>query len=70
MGKQFYRAHLDITGKCNLRCVHCYASDRYAHQFSKEKLEWIMKELQRLDIQRIAISGGEPLLHPNLFDVI
>ncbi len=70
MENEFYRAHIDITGKCNLRCIHCYASEKYNDQIKTEDLFRILKQLKTLGIQRIALSGGEPLLRPELWDII
>jgi radical SAM protein with 4Fe4S-binding SPASM domain len=70
MNNQFYRAHIDITGKCNLRCVHCYAASEYTQELDFKVLENVFKQLQLLGIKRVAISGGEPLLREDFFKLI
>lgn len=70
MKNSYYRAHIDITGRCNLRCIHCYASSRYGDELDIETLSRILKKLKSLGVKRIAISGGEPLLHPDLYEIL
>lgn len=70
MKTPFTRLHLDITGRCNLRCVHCFAADRYEEHLSTDDLMWLMDQVKKLDITRAAISGGEPFLREDLFEVL
>ncbi|MCO5142158.1 MAG: radical SAM protein [Oligoflexia bacterium] len=59
-------ATLEISGKCNLRCVHCYIGD---HRWKPNDLELSTKEwksiidtLFDMGTLWITFSGGEPLL--------
>ncbi len=60
--------HLEITGKCNLYCKHCYNS-KYNNPLSiNHELthgEWlsVITEANALDCERFNFSGGEPLLY-------
>jgi len=54
-----------ITSRCNLRCVHCFASgetDR-VQELSFGHLESIFDQLEKMGIFEVRINGGEPLLH-------
>jgi len=56
-----------ISGKCNLRCVHCYAS-RFlssAELTVEEKLK-LIKELAESGVAHVGITGGEPFLDKNI----
>lgn len=64
------KLHLEITGRCNLSCVHCYNSGYNIKRLIKRELEhdsWlkIIKEANVLGCERFSISGGEPLLYQN-----
>ncbi|MHC1635763.1 MAG: radical SAM protein [Candidatus Methanospirareceae archaeon] len=60
-----------ITGKCNLRCRHCYAS-----LFSSEEelptstVIEILKGLYEMGMKRVDFVGGEPLLRRDLLDIL
>jgi radical SAM protein with 4Fe4S-binding SPASM domain len=62
----------NFTNMCNLRCLHCYQkADRpLPSELSlKEKL-WIVEEFDDLGIAAIALSGGEPTLHPDYLAIV
>ncbi len=52
-----------ITSACNLRCAHCFTS-----RFDSEPVAWdsMLDQLRQLQISRVVLTGGEPLLHPEL----
>lgn len=60
--------HLELTGKCNLGCVHCY-NNKYNTQISTKKElghnQWLklIKEANELGCEGFNFSGGEPLLY-------
>ncbi|MCL7393933.1 MAG: radical SAM protein [Thaumarchaeota archaeon] len=56
-----------ISGTCNLRCIHCYASRFIAVKELKleEKLK-LIDELAECGVSYIGITGGEPLINPDL----
>ena len=60
---------LEITGKCQLRCVHCYAdSSPVGVHGEMAREDWIrvIKEASKYGVHRIQFIGGEPTLHPEL----
>ncbi|OQW94487.1 MAG: hypothetical protein BWK79_05750 [Beggiatoa sp. IS2] len=64
---------VSITNQCNLNCPICFTYNRYDHQYYKSLVEMrkILKHIteQTQCIELINITGGEPSLHPNLFDI-
>ncbi len=63
----------NITRTCNLRCVHCYA-DSHAEQYPGE-LTWeqccaVIDDLAAYKVNALLLSGGEPLLHPRLPQIL
>ena len=65
MGK-IKSASIDITYKCNFRCLHCFNSSG-EHRFKKEEIQDneildISKQLSELNLESFCFCGGEPLL--------
>ncbi|HDZ17439.1 hypothetical protein LCGC14_0957970 [marine sediment metagenome] len=64
--------HLYITNECNLGCEKCYyrtSSDPH-QQLSLEQMSSLFQEWEKYDLTSIAIGGGEPLLHPEISEII
>lgn len=66
--------HLNITNKCNLRCKYCYFFDDEI-SLSKseptyEELIEYMDQAEEIGAKLIVISGGEALLHPDIFKLL
>jgi radical SAM protein with 4Fe4S-binding SPASM domain len=67
--------HLDITSRCNLQCRHCYQDPYLGENLKGKELEtneWrlLLDQLQDLNVDRVNISGGEPLLLKDLLEII
>jgi radical SAM protein with 4Fe4S-binding SPASM domain len=63
---------LNITGRCNLRCLHCSASAdmTYAKDMTTAQLLGVLGTLDRLGICKVHISGGEPLTRSDFFQIM
>lgn len=63
--------YLCITNKCPNNCLYCSAKNRQAEK-ELSKVEWInvINELQEMRTPIIGITGGEPLLREDIFDII
>lgn len=60
-----------ITHRCNLRCTHCYQEDYSAFE-GRENLLRVLGQFEELTREygfkgHINITGGEPMLHPDLY---
>lgn len=75
-GRQATDMRLSVTDKCNLRCTYCMPADG---------MQWLPKEavmtageierivgigVERLGVRELRITGGEPLVRPDLVEVI
>jgi radical SAM protein with 4Fe4S-binding SPASM domain len=58
---------LHITNRCNLSCAHCYYSSTPSRTLDLpvSKVLELINECADLGGTSVAISGGEPLLHPD-----
>jgi MoaA/NifB/PqqE/SkfB family radical SAM enzyme len=63
-------AHLVVTRRCNLACEYCSEYDHFSPPVSLEALAARVDRLAALGTSIVTISGGEPLLHPDLDEVI
>lgn len=55
--------------RCNCRCVMCdiWQANANKQELSREDLERQMPALRNLHVQRVVLSGGEALMHQNLW---
>lgn len=60
-----------LNSACNLGCLHCCeeAGHGMPDEMTKEQALDFCRQIADLDIPYMAISGGEPLLCPHIFDV-
>ena len=60
-----------LNSACNLGCLHCCeeAGHSMPDELSKEQSLDFCQQIADLDIPYMAISGGEPMLCPHIFDV-
>lgn len=64
---------LEITGRCQLECVHCYAESGPAGthgQMSRDDWRRVIDEAAALGAGMVQFIGGEPTLHPDLEGLI
>ena len=63
-------AHLIPIRRCNLACTYCNEFDNFSKPVPTEQMLRRVDKLGELGTSVITISGGEPLLHPDLDDII
>lgn len=64
---------LEITGKCQLECIHCYAESGPNNTHGvMSTVDWrrVIDECAGLGVEMVQFIGGEPTLHPDLPDLI
>lgn len=66
---------IEVTGRCNLRCVHCHAADRSApevvsRELTTQEILKIISEASEMGIDEFELIGGEPFMHPKIFRII
>src|SRR5229473_219905 len=63
-------AHIIPTRRCNLACEYCNEYDDFSKPVPTEAMFQRVDKLAALGTAVITISGGEPLLHPELDEII
>ncbi len=66
-----YSALFELTLKCNMRCIHCGSSAGTQREKELTKDEWkrVIDELSDMGCNVITILGGEPLVHPDWYEI-
>lgn len=62
-----------ITGRCNFNCLHCFnAADNrpLMSEWTLEEAEAFLDDARRCGVNAFTITGGEPMLHPNFFELL
>ncbi|HIQ49078.1 MAG TPA: radical SAM protein [Aquifex aeolicus] len=61
----------NLTNRCNLYCKHCYswANQDKSQELSINEIESISKELVKNNVKFAILSGGEPLLREDIYEI-
>ncbi|MFH1371901.1 MAG: radical SAM protein, partial [Planctomycetota bacterium] len=63
----------NCTARCNLRCLHCYSasdSSRRDSELTTTQAKSLLAGLIEINAPVVLFSGGEPLLRPDLFELL
>ena len=63
-------AHIIPIRRCNLSCTYCNEYDDYSKPVAVETMIGRINRLADLGTSILTLSGGEPLLHPDLDEII
>ncbi len=66
------RLYLDLTNRCNMRCLHCSvnAGDELPNLLTDEELRDLLVQARDMGIERVVFSGGEPLIRPGVHAIL
>ncbi len=62
----------NLVRRCNLTCKHCYsisADKDFPGELNTEEVYGVMDDLKVFRVPVLILSGGEPLLRPDIFDI-
>lgn len=62
----------NLVRRCNLTCKHCYsisADKAFAGELATDEVYTVMDDLKAFGVPVLILSGGEPLLRPDIFDI-
>ncbi|MFT4579146.1 MAG: cyclic pyranopterin phosphate synthase [Nitrospinales bacterium] len=71
MGRTIVNLRISVTDRCNFRCTYCMPADNVEFMdrsslLSFEEIQRIAQVVSRMGINRIRLTGGEPLMRKNL----
>lgn len=63
---------LDLTQKCNLKCVHCFNNSGIStnEELSDDEILDVAHQIAELHPHNVCLCGGETLCRKNIFDII
>ncbi len=68
---QLTNLHIEITSKCNERCIHCYIPHESKINHIEPKMFYdVLTQCKDMRLLHLTLSGGEPMLHKNLCDFL
>ncbi|MGH1479761.1 MAG: heme d1 biosynthesis radical SAM protein NirJ [Geminicoccales bacterium] len=62
----------NLIRRCNLNCIHCYslsADVDFPGELSTAEIYDVMDDLRAFGVPVLILSGGEPLLRPDIFEI-
>lgn len=62
----------NLIRRCNLTCKHCYTTSAdidFPGELSTPEIYAVMDDLKAFKVPVLILSGGEPLLHPDIFAI-
>src|SRR5881409_1341721 len=62
-------AHIDLTFRCNERCIHCYLDHEDYGEMTTAEIKDILDQLAEAGTFFLTLSGGEILLRKDFFEI-
>ena len=65
--------YFQITGRCNSKCKHCFAAvdnNPLVTEFSLEDMNKFLDECRDCGVLAFTITGGEPTVHRNFYEIL
>ena len=62
----------NLIRRCNLTCKHCYTTSAdidFPGELTTPEIYTVMDDLKAFKVPVLILSGGEPLLHPDIFAI-
>ena len=75
LGRSLRDLRISVTDRCNFRCVYCMPKEIFGKDFqfldrkallSFEEIERVARIFRDLGIEKIRLTGGEPLVRRNI----
>jgi len=62
---------LEITKNCPMRCILCSSDggEPLSNEFDIDEIKEIVSQAKSIGVNKISLSGGEPLTYPYIFDI-
>jgi heme d1 biosynthesis radical SAM protein NirJ len=62
----------NLIRRCNLTCAHCYSTSAdkdFAGELTTAEVKAVMADLRAYGVPVLILSGGEPLMRPDIFEL-
>jgi cyclic pyranopterin phosphate synthase len=71
-GRKISSLRISLTQRCNLRCIYCHAEGEqgFGDEITVDEVVRIVRIASRHGVERVKLTGGEPLLRKDLEDII
>jgi radical SAM protein with 4Fe4S-binding SPASM domain len=63
-------AHLDVTYRCNERCIHCYLDHDDHGEMTFAEIKTLLDQLAEAGVLFLTFSGGEVFMRMDFFDIL
>jgi len=79
LGRPIQDLRISVIDRCNYRCTYCMPKDQYHKNYtflqptqwlSFDEIKRIVKQFAACGVNKVRLTGGEPLLRPNLHKLI
>ncbi len=79
LGRPLRDLRISVTDRCNFRCTYCMPKEIFGPGYpflpqedllTFDEIERVARTFTELGVRKIRLTGGEPLLRPNLVDLI
>jgi len=63
---------IELTDRCNERCIHCYAEStpECSNRLALDEIKAVLKESHTLGNPTVQFTGGDPLIHPDIIEAV
>jgi MoaA/NifB/PqqE/SkfB family radical SAM enzyme len=63
-------AHVIPMRRCNLACTYCNEYDKTSEPVPFDEMKRRLDKLAELGTSVVTISGGEPMMHPDIYEIV
>jgi cyclic pyranopterin phosphate synthase len=79
LGRPVRDLRISVTDRCNFRCAYCMPKEVFNREYeflgrdlllSFEEIERVTRTFSGLGVEKVRLSGGEPLLRRNVEDLV
>ncbi|MEM3586549.1 MAG: GTP 3',8-cyclase MoaA [Candidatus Jordarchaeaceae archaeon] len=71
-GRPIRDIRVSLTHRCNLKCIYCHGEGEYhpCGELEVSEIEKVVSIAASEGVKRVKLTGGEPLLRKDIFDIV
>jgi len=72
-GRKITYIRFSVTSRCNFNCMYCVShidEGKKTEEFTKDDMAFLFRTVSELGIEKVRITGGEPLLRKDIIDIV